>query len=85
MTPIYYILQSLGPTKLTLLILQVRQDNAGDRVVSVEVRSEDGSYSELEGEREYWVALTSFLTLPGKSPVGELMLESVRGEQRALG
>ena len=50
------------------------------KAVKAEVREEDGTYSGLLEDQHYWVAITSFLTLPGKSPVGDLMVESVEGD-----
>ena len=45
-----------------------------------EGREEDGTYSGLVEEQYYWVAIVSFLTLPGKSPIGDLLVESVVGD-----
>ena len=62
------------------LYMEVRRDNAGQRLVRAEVRQPGGAYSDLEEDQFYWLAIVSFLTLPGKSPIGELMVESVRGD-----
>ena len=62
------------------LDMEVRRDNAGQRLVRAEVRQPGGAYSDLEEDQFYWLAIVSFLTLPGKSPIGELMVESVRGD-----
>ena len=59
---------------------EVKRDNVGERVVLAEVREEDGTYSGLVEEQYYWVAIVSFLTLPGKSPIGDLLVESVVGD-----
>ena len=61
------------------LDLVVREDNAGARLTRVEVRQQDGSYSALLEEELYSVAITSFLTLPGKSPIGALIQDQLRG------
>ena len=66
----------VGGARLSLV---VREDNAGARLASVEVRQQDGSFSAVEEEEIYSVAITSFLTLPGKSPIGELIQDQVRG------
>ena len=44
------------------------------------VKEEDRTYSGLVEDQYYWVAITSFLTFPGKSPVGDLMVESIEGD-----
>ena len=61
------------------LSLVVREDNAGARLTRVQVRQEDGSFSDLVEEELYSVAITSFLTLPGKSPIGAEIQDQVRG------
>ena len=66
----------VGGARLSLV---VREDNAGARLTAVEVRQEDGSYSALLEEELYSVAITSFLTLPGKSPIGAQIQDQVRG------
>ena len=66
----------VGGARLSLV---VREDNAGARLTSVEVRQEDGSYSALLEEELYSVAITSFLTLPGKSPIGAQIQDQARG------
>lgn len=61
------------------LNLVVTEENAGARLASVQVRREDGDYVALQEEEIYSVAITSFLTLPGKSPIGPLIQDQVRG------
>ena len=57
------------------VMMVITEDNQGRRVVRAEVRDQNGDYKRIERNKTYKVALTSFLTLPGKSPVADLMQE----------
>ena len=57
----------------------IREDNQGRRVVRAEVRDENGDHNPIDENRTYKVAITSFLTLPGKSPVADLMKDKKVG------
>ena len=59
--------------------LEVAAHNQGARVAVAELRTDSGSYEPLEDDRIYNVAITSFLTQPGKSPVAELMKKRTVG------
>ena len=59
--------------------LEVTPDNQGARVAVAELRTASGEYEPLEDDRHYNVAITSFLTQPGKSPVAELMKKRTVG------
>ena len=51
----------------------ITEDNQGARVILAEVREENGDYVPISTNSTYNVAITSFLTLPGKSPVADMM------------
>ena len=59
--------------------LEVAADNQGARVAVAELRTDSGKYQPLEDDRIYNVAITSFLTQPGKSPVADLMKKRTVG------
>ena len=59
--------------------LEVAPDNQGARVAVAELRTDSGLYEPLEDDRIYNVAITSFLTQPGKSPVADLMKKRTVG------
>ena len=48
-------------------------------MVKAEVREENGEHVPIDENRTYRVAITSFLTLPGKSPVADLMKNKMAG------
>ena len=56
------------------LTLEIGDNNQGSRVTVAEVMSENGNYSTLKLHEIYNIAITSFLTLPGKSPLADLMI-----------
>lgn len=55
------------------VMMVISEDNQGQRVVRAEVRDQNGDYNPIDENKTYKVAITSFLTLPGKSPVADLM------------
>ena len=57
----------------------ITENNQGNRVVKAEVRQESGEHVPIDENKTYKVAITSFLTLPGKSPVADLMENKMAG------
>ena len=52
--------------------LEIGDNNQGSRVAMAEVKSKHGNYSTLKLHEIYKIAITSFLTLPGKSLLADL-------------
>ena len=57
----------------------IMENNQGNRVVKAEVREQSGEHVPIDADKTYKVAITSFLTLPGKSPVADLMENKMAG------
>ena len=64
--------------------INISRDNHGSRVVVLQVGRSgvgvvEGGFRDMEDDEVYAVAVTSFLTLPGKSGFGEYMLDKEQG------
>ena len=57
----------------------ILEKNQGNRVVKAEVRERNGERVPIDENKTYKVAITSFLTLLGKSPVADLMQNKMAG------
>ena len=44
------------------VVFTILEDNVGDRVTELKVKQEDGTYSDVDSDKIYNIALTSFLT-----------------------
>ena len=53
----------------------IKGHNQGRRIQRIQVQGQDGSLKSLQDDTLYPIAVTSFLVLPGKSPIYDLMKE----------
>jgi len=58
----------------------IKKGNSGSRVANIDLIGEDGLLSPLSEVGDYPVAVTSFLLLPGKSPMYDLATEHKIGK-----
>jgi len=55
------------------VVYEIRQNNEGRRVSSLEYKTKDGRYIPLEADKTYPIVTVSFLLLSGKSPLAEVV------------
>ena len=58
----------------------IKGHNKGNRIANIKVKQMDQTFRDLDDETLYPVAITSFLALPGKSPIYELKKEHQVGQ-----